>query len=146
MFWKIVIFIIIGVAGGVIGGMGMGGGTLLIPLLTLFTGTDQHLAQAVNLIAFIPMSLVALVIHMKNKLVEFKHVLITAIPAVAASVAAALISKRVEGAALSVYFGIFLMALGVYQLVCAIIAFVKNKKKKESKGDARDESGEIRQD
>lgn len=146
MFWKIVIFIIIGVAGGVIGGMGMGGGTLLIPLLTLFTGTDQHLAQAVNLIAFIPMSLVALVIHMKNKLVEFKHVLITAIPAVAASVAAALISKRVEGAALSVYFGIFLMALGVYQLVCAIIAFVKNKKKKESKGDACDESGEIRQD
>lgn len=146
MLWKIVIFIIIGVAGGVIGGMGMGGGTLLIPLLTLFTGTDQHLAQAVNLIAFIPMSLVALVIHMKNKLVEFKHVLITAIPAVAASVAAALISKRVEGAALSVYFGIFLMALGVYQLVCAIIAFVKNKKKKESKGDARDESGEIRQD
>ncbi len=146
MFWKIVIFVIIGVAGGVIGGMGMGGGTLLIPLLTLFTGTDQHLAQAVNLIAFIPMSLVALVIHMKNKLVEFKHVLITAIPAVAASVAAALISKRVEGAALSVYFGIFLMALGVYQLVCAIIAFVKNKKKKESKGDARDESGEIRQD
>ena len=52
MLWKIILFIIIGVAGGVIGGMGMGGGTLLIPLLTLFTGADQHLAQAVNLIAY----------------------------------------------------------------------------------------------
>ena len=97
MLAKILIFIAIGIAGGLIGGMGMGGGTLLIPLLTLFTGTDQHLAQAVNLVAFIPMSAVALVIHIKNKLVEVRHVLITAIPAVAASVGASLLSKIVDG-------------------------------------------------
>lgn len=133
MLVKILIFIAIGAAGGLIGGMGMGGGTLLIPLLTLFTGTDQHLAQAVNLIAFIPMSIVALVIHIKNKLVEFRHVLITAIPAVAASVGASLLSKIVDGKSLSVYFGIFLMILGVYQLICAVVAFVKKQKdKKES--------------
>lgn len=133
MLVKILIFIAIGAAGGLIGGMGMGGGTLLIPLLTLFTGTDQHLAQAVNLIAFIPMSLVALVIHIKNKLVEFRHVPITAIPAVAASVGASLLSKIVDGKSLSVYFGIFLMILGAYQLICAVVAFVKKQKdKKES--------------
>lgn len=131
MLVKILIFIAIGAAGGLIGGMGMGGGTLLIPLLTLFTGTDQHLAQAVNLIAFIPMSLVALVIHIKNKLVEFRYVLITAIPAVAASVGASLLSKIVDGKSLSVYFGIFLMILGIYQLVCAVIAFVKKRKEKK---------------
>lgn len=131
MLVKILIFIAIGAAGGLIGGMGMGGGTLLIPLLTLFTGTDQHLAQAVNLIAFIPMSLVALVIHIKNKLVEFRHVLITAIPAVAASIGASLLSKIVDGKSLSVYFGIFLMVLGVYQFVCAVIAFVKKRKEKK---------------
>lgn len=131
MLVKILIFIAIGAAGGLIGGMGMGGGTLLIPLLTLFTGTDQHLAQAVNLIAFIPMSLVALVIHIKNKLVEFRHVIITAIPAVAASIGASLLSKIVDGKSLSVYFGIFLMILGVYQFVCAVIAFVKKRKEKK---------------
>lgn len=112
MFFRILIFIIIGIAGGLIGGMGMGGGTLLIPLLTLFTATDQHLAQAVNLIAFIPMSAVALIIHIKNKLVEFRFVLITALPAVTASVLASLLSKRVEGDALGMYFGIFLMCPG----------------------------------
>lgn len=127
MFFRILIFIIIGIAGGLIGGMGMGGGTLLIPLLTLFTATDQHLAQAVNLIAFIPMSAVALIIHIKNKLVEFRFVLITALPAVTASVLASLLSKRVEGDALGMYFGIFLMCLGVYQLVSAIIVLVKKK-------------------
>jgi len=128
--------------------MGMGGGTLLIPLLTLFTATDQHLAQAVNLIAFIPMSVVALIIHIKNKLVEFRFVLITALPAVTASVLASLLSKRVEGDALGMYFGIFLMCLGVYQLVSAIIVLVKKKKLKDGKKskENRGELSENRQD
>ena len=148
MFFRILIFIIIGIAGGLIGGMGMGGGTLLIPLLTLFTATDQHLAQAVNLIAFIPMSAVALIIHIKNKLVEFRFVLITALPAVTASVLASLLSKRVEGDALGMYFGIFLMCLGVYQLVSAIIVLVKKKKLKGGKKskENRGELSENRQD
>lgn len=148
MFFRILIFIIIGIAGGLIGGMGMGGGTLLIPLLTLFTATDQHLAQAVNLIAFIPMSAVALIIHIKNKLVKFRFVLITALPAVTASVLASLLSKRVEGDALGMYFGIFLMCLGVYQLVSAIIVLVKKKKLKDGKKskENRGELSENRQD
>lgn len=148
MFFRILIFIIIGIAGGLIGGMGMGGGTLLIPLLTLFTATDQHLAQAVNLIAFIPMSAVALIIHIKNKLVEFRFVLITALPAVTASVLASLLSKRVEGDALGMYFGIFLMCLGVYQLVSAIIVLIKKKKLKDGKKskENRGELSENRQD
>ena len=148
MCFRILIFIIIGIAGGLIGGLGMGGGTLLIPLLTLFTATDQHLAQAVNLIAFIPMSAVALIIHIKNKLVEFRFVPITALPAVTASVLASLLSKRVEGDALGMYFGIFLMCLGVYQLVSAIIVLVKKKKLKDGKKskESRGELSENRQD
>ena len=42
IFW----YILAGVCGGIIGGMGMGGGTLLIPILTLFLGIDQRSAQA----------------------------------------------------------------------------------------------------
>ena len=38
-----------GVAGGLLGGMGMGGGTALIPLLTLF-GVPQAAAQGVPLL------------------------------------------------------------------------------------------------
>ena len=148
MFFRILIFIIIGIAGGLIGGMGMGGGTLLIPLLTLFTATDQHLAQAVNLIAFIPMSAVALIIHIKNKLVEFRFVLITALPAVTASVLASLLSKRVEGDALGMYFGIFLMFIVVYLLFSEIIVLVKKKKLKDGKKskENRGELSENRQD
>ena len=58
---------IAGVLSGVLGGMGMGGGTLLIPLLSLFYSVGQHTSQAVNLISFIPMAIVALIIIFRIK-------------------------------------------------------------------------------
>lgn len=41
---------LIGLVSGIITGTGMGGGTILILLLTLINGVDQHKAQATNLI------------------------------------------------------------------------------------------------
>lgn len=127
------LLIIIGIVGGIIGGMGMGGGTLLIPLLTIFGSLEQHTAQALNLIAFIPMSLVAVAIHIKNKLIDFKQVLPIAIPAVAAGVGASFLSKLTGARALSRRFGFFLVLLGIYQLITAIIACVKRHKEKRRK-------------
>ena len=131
---KIFLYILIGIAGGLLGGLGMGGGTLLIPLLTLFTGIDQHAAQTVNLIAFIPMSLVALVIHLKHRLVKFKYLLTVSLPAVPAGIGASFLAKAVQGARLGRWFGLFLIALGAYQLVCVAIQIFKERKgaKKES--------------
>lgn len=63
-------YAVAGVLGGVLGGMGMGGGTVLIPLLSIFYAVEQHTAQAVNLIAFIPMAVVAIIIHIKNGLLD----------------------------------------------------------------------------
>ena len=125
---QIIIYAAIGIAGGIIGGMGMGGGTLLIPLLTLFTDTPQHIAQAVNLVAFVPMSVAALIIHGKNKLLDFKYLLTVALPAVVASVPASLLVKFIGGKSLSRYFGIFLIVLGVYQLVTLIVTKIKERR------------------
>ena len=38
----------------------MGGGTILILILTLFGNVEQHIAQATNLIFFIPTSIAAI--------------------------------------------------------------------------------------
>ena len=46
--------ILSGVISGIISGTGMGGGTILIFLLTFMCGVEQHIAQATNLIFFIP--------------------------------------------------------------------------------------------
>ncbi len=127
---KTVLLMVVGLVGGIIGGMGMGGGTFLIPLMTIFCGVGQHVAQSVNLIAFVPMSVVAIIIHAKNKLIDFKLVPIIAIPAAAASVPAAILAKRIDAKALSAYFGFFLVALGIYQLITAIAAIISGRKKR----------------
>ena len=83
---RFLLWLAVGFAGGFLGGMGMGGGTVLIPLLTLFCGVPQHLAQSVNLFSFLPMSAVSLRVHARNGLLDTKDVLWTAIPATALSV------------------------------------------------------------
>ena len=51
--------ILIGGLSGIFSGIGMGGGTILIFLLTTFAGLEQHIAQATNLIYFIPTAIPA---------------------------------------------------------------------------------------
>ena len=64
--------IIFGIIAGIVTGLGMGGGTILILLLSLFMGVEQHVAQATNLVFFIPTSIVAIITNIKQKYIDFK--------------------------------------------------------------------------
>lgn len=108
---------IAGVLGGVLGGMGMGGGTVLIPLLSIFYKVSQHTAQAVNLVAFIPMAVLAIIIHLKNKLIDFSRILLIIIPGVLACVLGCYVARAISGETLKRLFGGFLVILSVFQLV-----------------------------
>ena len=123
---KYVLLIIFGAVSGVLGGMGMGGGTLLIPLLTLFSGMEQHTAQLYNLIGFVPMAAVALVIHSKNGLVKKSGLLPMALSAAVTSVGAGFIAAAVAGPVLKRIFGGFLLIVAVYMLVGSL--FPKKRK------------------
>lgn len=129
--WQIIKYVLIGVAGGVLGGMGMGGGTLLIPLLTMLGGVDQHIAQAVNLVSFIPMAVVALILHFKNKLVQTKGVILIIIPALVASALSSLLVKNIHSDLLAKLFGGFLALLGIWILIEDIFINKKQKQEKE---------------
>lgn len=113
---KTIWYIIAGIAGGVIGGMGMGGGTLLIPLLTLLLGVEQKQAQAINLIAFIPMAIVVTIINAKRKNLDYKSILKVVLPAIPASIVMSFAVGKISSKALSVIFAIFLTALGVVMM------------------------------
>lgn len=116
-----------GLAGGLIGGTGMGGGTLLIPILTLLCGFSQHAAQAANLISFIPMAAVSLAIHAKNGLLRLRYLPSIALPAAAASVTASFAAMSVNGDILRTVFGWFLIAVGALRLVETIFAGKKRE-------------------
>ena len=64
--------IVTGLVSGIISGLGMGGGTILILILTLFGNIEQHVAQATNLIFFIPTSIATIIINYKQKLIDLK--------------------------------------------------------------------------
>ena len=100
--------ILAGVISGVIGGMGMGGGTLLIPILTIFLSFQQKSAQAINLLAFIPMSLVALFIHIKNKLVDFKVGIPIMLVGILFSIGGSFLASLIDNVLLKKIFAIFI--------------------------------------
>ena len=126
MMW--IFYVLCGFLSGIVGGMGMGGGTLLIPLLTLFLGVGQHTAQGINLVVFIPMGIVAVVIHMINKLVDYKAFLFLVVPAIISSVFASNISNNLDNSTSKFIFGAFLIILSVVLLVFAIKSSKKQKK------------------
>lgn len=112
---KIILLAVSGIAAGILGGMGMGGGTILIPLLTIFFNVGQKEAQAINLVSFIPMAIVSLAIHIKNKRVKKEGLLWIIVPAVLTSVGGGFAAQAVNGEVLKRIFGGFLLLLSVVQ-------------------------------
>lgn len=111
------ILFFIGVISGIISGMGIGGGAILIPALVIIYNMQQQVAQSVNLLFFVPTAVIALIIHFKNKAVDIK----IAIPIIASGVVGAVLGSRLAvalpGPVLRKWFGIFLLAMGSYEMI-----------------------------
>lgn len=120
--------ILIGTISGLISAMGMGGGTVLILCLTLFLGYEQHVAQASNLIFFIPTSLVAIYIYLKNKMIDYKLAITVAISGVIGAIIGAFISIQMNSIVLRRYFGAFLGLIAINEIYSYIKKYIKQKK------------------
>ena len=113
---KFLLYLLAGAAGGLLGGMGMGGGTVLIPILTVLCGVPQHLAQSVNLFAFLPMAVFSLRVHAKNGLLDARGTPWMIVPAGGAFRPRGMAGAGgVAAEALRVGFGVFLCVLSLYQ-------------------------------
>lgn len=119
MIWVVVI----GFFSGIISGMGIGGGTILIPALIFILGLEQHQAQGINLIFFIPTAVAALITHTRNKNVLWQVTKPLALLGLAGAAGGALLAVSLEQEALRKIFGGFLFLMGLSE--------VFKKKKKE---------------
>ena len=107
------LYLVLGVIGGVPAGMGMGGGTVTIPLLVLIGGVGQKIAQSANLFSFLPMSVSALKTHADNGLLQTKGILWDILPALIFSALGAVLATSLPSELLKKAFGIFLLGLSV---------------------------------
>ena len=110
--------VLAGFCTGILSAWGVGGGTLLLLLMTLFLGVDQSAAMAINLLYFLPTAAMGLLYHRKNGLLE-KNVLRAAVPwGTAAAAAGALLATAVDVSLLRRPFGVYLL-LAAASLLCS---------------------------
>ncbi len=108
------LYLLLGFIGGIPAGMGMGGGTVTIPLLTIVGGVEQKIAQCANLFSFLPMGGFALKTHAENGLLKTKGIFWVILPALLLSLLGTAIAARLPSEVLSKSFGVFLVILSVF--------------------------------
>ena len=111
-----IVYGILGIIFGIVGGMGLGGGIVLIPALTIVMSASQHEAQGMTLFAFIPMAAAALFLHFKNKQIKIKEVIGIAIIGSVFSVLGYLIAKVIDADTLRTAFAVFLILVAVLRI------------------------------
>ena len=112
--------ILFGILGGFFGGLGMGGGTLLIPLLTIFLGFEQQLSQGINLLTFLVMAVFSLMIHSRNGLIETKNIFWIILGGVIFAVCGSFLATVIPSGILRRCFGAFLSLLAIGEFVKAL--------------------------
>lgn len=111
-----VIDLIAGLVIGVLTGMGMGGGGLLVIYLRLFKDFPQLDSQGTNLLFFIFAALGSLLIHFKNRQIEWKAVLIIASVGTVGSLAGSRFAMSVPEGLTGKIFGGVLILSGIITL------------------------------
>lgn len=108
--------ILIGAISGIFSGIGMGGGTILIFLLNAFAGLEQHVAQATNLIYFVPTAISAIIVNYRDKNIETNLAKTISVCGAIGAVIGSLISINLDVQKLRRIFGIFLAIIAIHEI------------------------------
>ena len=106
----------IGVAMGILLGMGVGGGKLLIPVLVLALGIAQQTAQGTTLAVFLPISLIAIITHIKEKNISYKLAVFLIIGSMVGAFIGAKLAANIETEHLKRIYGGFMLIIGIYEM------------------------------
>lgn len=107
----------LGLFTGIISGMGIGGGTLLIPGLIILTSLNQKQAQGINLFIYIPTAIIALITHFYNKNLELRPVLPIIIAGIVGSIVGSRLAVNFDPKILRIIFAVFLLIMGIYEFL-----------------------------
>lgn len=120
--------IIFGIVSGAVAALGMGGGTILILLLSLFSKMNQHLVQGTNLLFFIPTSLIAIYMNFKNKTIDYKISKIIICSGIIGAIVGSISSLKIDSNSLKKYFGIFLLIISIFEIYSFFTQYKLDKK------------------
>ena len=108
--------LLLGAGLGFLSGLGVGGGSLLVLMLTVVMDTPPETARSINLLFFLPAALIALYFRKKQGLLQWKPLL----PAITAGCFTAAVgsclSVILDTGLLKKGFGILLIITGIREL------------------------------
>ncbi len=102
--------VILGFFAGILTGiMGIGGGVVLVPMMVLLLGVQQHLAQGISMMVIIPTVLVAIFKLRNSRLFQFRMALLLAAGSMLGSLVSSNLVQQIDGAVLKRIFGILVI-------------------------------------
>ena len=120
--------IIYGGISGVVSALGMGGGTILIVLLSIFMEMEQHKAQATNIVFFIPTSITSTIMNIKNKRIRWDFAKIITFFGVIGAAIGSVFSINLNTNTLKKLYGLFLAIIAIYEIFNLIKLHKNNEK------------------
>lgn len=91
--------------------LGVGGGIVMVPMITMFLGFSQQQAQGISLAAMMPIAFTGMLKHHKLGNVEFKVATWVTLGAVVGAVIGSKLAHILNGGTLKLAFGIFLIVM-----------------------------------
>jgi uncharacterized protein len=103
--------ITIGLAAGFLAGLlGVGGGILLVPAMTLLLGYDHHVATGTSLLVIIPSALAGSWTHHRRGAFVLRDAAVLAVGGILGAVLGAVFALSLEDVLLRRLFGLFILA------------------------------------
>jgi uncharacterized membrane protein YfcA len=104
--------------GGIASGLlGIGGGTLIVPIMAVIMGMPIHFATATSMFTMIFTSISGVTKYYQSNLINFPVALILAAGTVIGAQVGAYTSKKISGRNLSLIFGIMLIVAGINMIL-----------------------------
>jgi uncharacterized protein len=92
---------------------GVGGGIVMVPLMTIVLDLSQHTAEGTSLLVIVPTALAGVVAHRRRLRVSLRHVTLLAAGGILGSFAGASLALGIEGDVLGRMFGGLLTLVGL---------------------------------
>ncbi len=120
--------ILAGIISGSVSGLGMGGGTVLILILSSYIGLEQHVAQAINLVFFVPTAISAIIVNLKQSLIDKEEAIVIILSGIPGAIIGSKLAVSIESMHLKRIFGAFLLVIACNEIYWIIKKYILNKK------------------
>lgn len=115
---QLLAFIVAGTAAGTLGSMvGLGGGIIIVPVLTLFLGVPIHQAVAASLVAVVATSSVAAIGYTRDEIANLRLGMTLETATTIGAIGGGLLASRLPREGLSALFAVFLVLNAAYLIL-----------------------------